>query len=348
MNSWTIHDGTRVTNEWQGYYAFEMNPRCIDPEHGYIYSANDWPDDLLKYSPDTNHTPQQYPGYYKPQYRADRIKALLQPENEWNLEKIKTLINDCKSEVDESILKSWLAILESSTLKNNPRFTQLKPLLTWDGEYNPDLVAPAIYNRMLYHSTRLAMEDEMGANLFSLFLTTHQFQRTIKVLHENSTSIWWDNVQTPTRETQAEVLAMAFEKTYNELSESLGSNPKHWTWNQCASLELKHPLGEVALFRPIFNIGKREIWGGNETIHQSGFYLDSTSYAKVFFGSQMRTIVDFADVENGLNITPSGQSGHVMSPHYDDQAELYAQRSFRRQTLQINKAWRKLILSNEE
>ena len=325
-----------------------MNPRCIDPAQGYIYSANDWPDDLLKYSRDTNHTALHYPGYYKPQYRADRIQALLKPENEWTLEKMRSLINDCRSEVDESILKTWLTILESSSLQNDARFAKLKPMLAWDGEYNPELVAPTVYNRILYHSSRLAMEDEMGANLFSLFLTTHQFQRTIKVLHENPANIWWDNVHTPTRETQAEVLAMAFEKTYNELSETFGNNPKQWTWSRSASLELKHPLGEVALFRPIFNIGKHEVWGGNETIHQSGFYLDSTSYAKVFFGSQMRTMVDFADVENGLNITPSGQSGHVLSRHYDDQAELYAQRSFRSQTLRINNDWRKLLLSNKQ
>ena len=261
---------------------------------------------------------------------------------------MKSLINDCRSEVDETILKSWLTILESSTLQNDARFAQLKPMLAWDGEYYPQLVAPTVFNRMLYHSSRLAMEDEMGANLFSLFLTTHQFQRTIKVLNENQASIWWDNVHTSARETQAEVLALAFEKTYTELSESFGNNPQKWTWHQCASLELKHPLGEVALLRPLFNISKREVWGGNETIHQSGFYLDSTSHAKVFFGSQMRTMIDFADVENGLNITPSGQSGHVLSRHYDDQAKLYAQRSFRSQTLLINKDWRKLLLVNKQ
>jgi penicillin amidase len=59
----------------------------------------------------------------------------------------------------------------------------------------------------------------------------------------------------------------------------------------------------------------------------------------------MRTMVDFSDVENGLNITPSGQSGHLLSPHYDDQAELYAQRKFREQSLTTHEKWRKLILT---
>ncbi len=342
MNSWTIHNGTTRANEWKGFYPFEMNPRCIDPEQGFIYSANDWPDDLLKYDTDSNHKPLFYPGYYKPQYRADRIRTLLEPENEWTLEKMKALINDSKSDVDESIWIAWQPILAEA---NPEHYSELKPHLIWNGEYSPQLVAPTLFNRILYHSMRLAMEDEMGPELFRLFLTTHQFQRSVKVLQENPQSIWWDNVNTPSKETRADVLGAAFEKAYSELKSTFGNQPESWTWENSAYLELKHPLGEVAALRPIFNIGKREVWGGNETIHQSGFYLDSTSYAKVFFGSQMRTMVDFSDVENGLNITPSGQSGHLLSPHYDDQAELYAQRKFREQSLTTREKWRKLILT---
>ena len=152
-------------------------------------------------------------------------------------------------------------------------------------------------------------------------------------------------MKTPSLETQTDILAAAFDLAYLELKSTFGEKTENWTWENAAYVELKHPLGEVAALRPLFNIGKREVWGGNETIHQSGFYLDSTSYAKVFFGSQMRTMVDFADVENGLNITPSGQSGHLLSPHYDDQAELYAQRQFREQTLTIREGWRKLVFT---
>lgn len=343
-NSWTIADGTQSTNEWKGYYPFAMNPRCIDPAIGFIYSANDWPEDLLKYSGDTSAAPLYYPGYYKPQYRADRIRHLLAPENSWTLEKMKGMINDCRSEVDEQLMHKWLTMLEQSELNSDERFLQLKEHLRWNGEYDPSLVGPTLFNRILYHSLRLAMTDEIGKDLFNMFLTTHQFQRTIKALNEQPQSPWWDNIQTTQKETQPEILRAAFDAAYSELRQSFGNNPQHWTWGKSASVELKHPLGEVAALKPLFSLSKREVWGGNETIHQSGFYLDSTSYAKVFFGSQMRTMIDFADVENGLNITPSGQSGHLMSDHYDDQAPIYAKREFRAQSLNTVSCRKKLIL----
>lgn len=344
INSWTILDGTQSTSEWKGFYPFAMNPRCIDPESGFIYSANDWPDDLLKYSGDTSATPLFYPGYYKPQYRADRIRTLLTPENAWTLEKMKGMINDCRNEVDEALMKNWVGVLSQTDLKTDERFLQVKEHFNWNGEYDPSMVGPTLFNRILYHSMHLAMTDEIGKDLFSLFLTTHQFQRSIKALNEQPESPWWDNVQTTQKETQTEILRAAFEAAYTELSASFGDNPQHWTWGKSAVVELKHPLGEVAALRPLFSLPKREVWGGNETIHASGFYLDSTSYAKVFYGSQMRTMVDFADVENGLNITPSGQSGHLMSDHYDDQAPLYAKREFRAQSLNTASCRKKLML----
>jgi len=234
--------------------------------------------------------------------------------------------------------------LQQSNLKDDARLKKAQQYLNWDGEYNPSLVAPTLFNRILYHSMRLAMEDEIGKQLFNLFLTTHQFQRSIKALNDQPESPWWDNIHTVQRETRQDILAAAFEAAYTEMSETFGPNPEHWTWGKSAYVELKHPLGEVAALRPLFSLAKREVWGGNETIHQSGFYHDSTSYAKVFFGSQMRTMIDFADVENGLNITPSGQSGHLMSEHYDDQAAIYARREFRPQTLNTANCRKKLRL----
>lgn len=36
-------------------------------------------------------------------------------------------------------------------------------------------------------------------------------------------------------------------------------------------------------------------------------------------------VVDFADAAHGTSVLPTGQSGHRASPHYADQAELFAQ-----------------------
>jgi penicillin amidase len=191
------------------------------------------------------------------------------------------------------------------------------------------MVQPTFFNGMLYHTLHDAFVDELGESRFKLFLETHQIQRAYGYLMFNDSSVWWDIKGTPNVESRAEIFEMAFNKTIKQLSQKWGSDPAMWTWSNTSSVEIKHPLGEVALLRPLFNLGPSPVFGGNESIRQAGYYLDSTLENKVFFGSQMRIIVDFHHPDSALNIAPAGQSGHLLSPHYDDQFAMYLQGKFR-------------------
>jgi penicillin G amidase len=328
VNSWTILDGASGADDPLGYYPFDKNPSCINPEWGYIYSANDWPqaigmgsDSLL-----------WYPGYYKPQYRADRIRSLLEGQTEWDYESMKKVMTDEVNVADSELMAKWLQILsKDKKWKEDANNLLYSELFDWNGSYNPINPSPALFNYMLYEYLHLAMEDEMGADNFNLFLSTHQVQRTQELLMEHPESRWWDNVNTEAIENQSQIIHQAYSNAIGKLTKKFGSSHKVWNWRKVCTLELKHPMGEVKWFRPLFNIGPDEVFGSNETILQSGFKLDSTGEYKVYFGSQMRIIVDFAQTDSALNITPSGQSGHLMSEHYSDQHDLYMSRQFRTQ-----------------
>lgn len=328
VNSWTVLNGSNGEDDPLGYYPFELNPRCINPEKGYIYSANDWPQAIADSTATTGMV--WYPGYYKPQYRADRIRELLEKRNDWDLTTMQEVMTDSRN-IADSMLMSWFAneLDGVNAINDSVYFDQFNFLLDWDGSYDPSLSQPTLFNAMLYNYLHLAMGDELGEDRFKLFLQTHQQQRTQNLLFDKKDSKWWDDIHTEKKETRQDIIYAAYCKAIEQLREAYGSNPKVWTWRKACQLELKHPLGEVALFRPFFNVGPQSVYGGNETILQSGFKLDSTGHCKVFFGSQMRIMVDFANVDSSLNITPAGQSGHVMSDHYKDQFDLYCNRKFR-------------------
>ena len=63
------------------------------------------------------------------------------------------------------------------------------------------------------------------------------------------------------------------------------------------------------------------------------FLLNANGQYPVKFGSAMRIILDFEDIENSWSVLPTGQSGNVTSPHYDDQTELFNQGNFRKQMM---------------
>ena len=64
-------------------------------------------------------------------------------------------------------------------------------------------------------------------------------------------------------------------------------------------------------------------------------------------GPALRRIIDFGDMEHSVSVLPSGQSGNFMSPHYGDQAEMFAKGEFRLQMTnkdEIKKIGKKLVL----
>jgi penicillin amidase len=324
-NPWTILNGQDERSIAWEYFDFQDNPRSVNPPQHYIYSANDWPGAIQ-----TDSTPLWYPGYYKPQYRADRINELIKEEEQWNAEGMMNLQNDVINPMDAKV---WMEMMRYCPQEIQNEISE--DARNWQGQYLPHLTGPSLFNTMLYYSMRYAMQDEIGSQRFELFLTNHQMQRAYGKLLFLDASPWWDNVSTSEKESRSAILEKAWRKTIEVLKTEYGEDEEQWKWSETAHLQIQHPLGKVAILKPFLNLDEHEIFGGNETIHQSGFYLDSTAHFKVFFGSQMRIIVDFCDVRNCWNITPSGQSGHFLSPHYDDQSEDYHHQKFRPQTMSM-------------
>jgi penicillin amidase len=168
------------------------------------------------------------------------------------------------------------------------------------------------------------MADELGEENFGRFLSTHVVKSSTLIFMLNDSSLWWNNVNTTEMlESRVTVFESAFEKTLLELYAQLGPDMQTWTWSRVHFLEHKHPVGEQAPLNHLFNVGPFPAPGGPEVLCQMGFDLNGTGVYRTRYGAAMRNTVDFADPLHALNVLPTGQSAHVNSPHYDDQAPLY-------------------------
>jgi penicillin amidase len=86
INSYVILDGSSGQDEWLGYLDFDQNPQILNPEKGFLYTANNQPEDMGT---------GLIPGYYVPSNRAKRINELLDnPKKDWTAESLRPLIND--------------------------------------------------------------------------------------------------------------------------------------------------------------------------------------------------------------------------------------------------------------
>lgn len=88
-----------------------------------------------------------------------------------------------------------------------------------------------------------------------------------------------------------------------------------------------HPLGSVSLLG-FLNRGPYYLPGGKGTVLAAGF--PSIESFDINLSSTFRMIIDFFDFSNSLMVNSSGQSGHFMSPYYDDQIPLYVNLQYRK------------------
>lgn len=324
VNSKLIQDGSNGEVHPIGYYSFAENPKIVDPECGFIFSANE------QIPPLADGT--FYPGYYKPHFRSVRIQEQLDKRSDWDTESLKELITDITSPEDAENLREMVKRLDMNQLQ--PDMADLASRLEqWTGLHGMENFEPVVYYKWAYHFMRMAMEDETGAEDFEAFLGTHWFRRALATMIRDAESPWWNDVNTPEQENQKDLLTRSFLLSYQELGTQLGMNTSDWKWGQVRHLLPEHPMGKVWPLGLLFNCGPRTIGGGDETLNHSGFRFSGDGFYEITGGPQMRIVHDLSNPDNSWSILPGGQSGNPFSRHYSDQFDDYCSNRFRHRVM---------------
>lgn len=316
-------NGADGMQEITRYLDFSENPQAINPKWNYVYSANNQPDSVNNIL---------YPGYYLPEDRAKRIVNLLESKNDWNQKSVATMITDVTSSTAPMFVKEFLKYISLANLTKNEQ-EAIEILKNWKGDFQLNGIAPTIYTKMIYHYLQFTFEDEMGKDTFEKLLNTHFMKVEIGHHLMKKDSPWWDDINTPTTERKAEILNKAFTQSIQSLEKQLGSNINKWMWKKVHTIEHPHTMGKIALLRPFFNVGPFEINGSSEVINNLQFPLTENGLYKVNAGPSSRRVIDFSDVENAVNISPTGQSGNIFSKHYADQSKMFVNGQFRKMKL---------------
>ncbi len=339
VNTNFILDGASGKDEIKEFLDFSKNPKAINPSWNYLYSANNQPEAIDGFL---------YPGYYLPEDRAKRINTLLAPKNNWTKQDVSKMILDNQSSTAQEVVKNLLSEVNYGSLSLNEKkaFDLLK---SWKATNNSQEIAPTIFNKWVFVYLKNTFKDEMGADDFKMFLTTHIMKQIIAAQLKNENSPWWDDISTKnSKENKKQIIAKSFHEAISNLEKQLGTNTNSWTWGKVHTLEHQHPMGKVAALRKFFNVGPFQVSGTNEVINNQIFSYNENGEYNVIAGPSTRRIIDFSDIENSWSILPTGQSGNPMSKHYNDQAEMYNAGKFRKMKLnkqEIIKTSTKLVFT---
>lgn len=318
VNPRFLLDGASGKEDVLGFYPFDKNPKSINPASGYINTSNNEPPPVDGIT---------YPGYYFPGYRARRVKQLILSQPKWTVNEMKRIQLDVFSQRDLNM--SQLILKNSGKHDFNSTFVQA--LNNWDGEYHRSSTGAVIYTQMLYFIFRDAMEDEVGSKTFNKLCSSMLLKGNIETLFTDSTSVWWDNVNTKKVETRSDIFNRAFAETERALKNQLGDTVQKWKWGHVHQLLNMSPIGRKPPFDHYFNVGPFPISGSNGVVDKEAFAYNKNGVYPVTSGPALRFLIDFANTHKAISVIPTGQSGNVLSPHYADQAKLFVNGKYRPQ-----------------
>lgn len=308
-----VLDGTDLSQVQRDWLPFDKNPKAINPSKGYLFTSNVQPEAV---------DGDLYLGYYLPKDRAVAINKGIESKNKLSVSDMKSLANSHTNTVALENIKALAYGIDIDKLSEF-ELAVLDRLVQWKGNHALDQIGPTIYYKLTFRLWKNTFEDELGTEDFKDFVNSNLLKRTQNKYLKNQQSVWWDNVNTPKKETFNNIVTTSFQSSVLELKEALGATIDEWKWSKVHTVTYEHALAKMDLLKKILNVGPFPMVGGNETVNNLMFDYTEGNDFKISAGPSTRRIIDFSDIENSYSVTPTGQSGNFLSPFYNNQTEYY-------------------------
>ncbi|MEJ7741567.1 MAG: penicillin acylase family protein [Nocardioidaceae bacterium] len=297
--------------EWDDdYVPYDALPSVLDPDDGYVITANqavvddDYPYHL---GSSTDYG-----------YRAQRIRTLLQEDDSLTVEDMAAIQLDTYSELAEKATP----MLRKIALPSNYYRQGQRTLAQWDFHADADSAGAAYFSMVWAFVLELTFADELPVD--SLPNGDSRWWAVMeKLLEEPRNSFWDDVVTTDKRETRDEILQLAMIAGRDELTRQTSRRASDWQWGNLHTLTLRNqPLGSKgspAAF--LFNRGHYELAGGPSIVNAT--HYDPTEGFEVTALPSMRMVIPLDDLDASTWVNLTGASGHAYHDNYTDQTQLW-------------------------
>lgn len=312
--------GWRIENRWRGYAPYASNPQFVQPRGGILGNTNN----KLLDRPFPNHISF----LWGDSQRINRWQKLMQNRQVHTRDSFIEAQLDTVSFTARSLLPligADLWFTEQAAPDGTPerqRQIALALLADWNGEMNEHLPEPLIYAAWLRALQKRLIADELGplADEFP-----HVQPLFIERVYRNidGASVWCDIRQSAPIETCTDMSRLALDDALVWITERYGSTLESLRWGDAHQATHDHPtLGKIPLLSYFVNI-RQSTSGGDNTLLRGRTSGTGADPFQNVHGAAYRGVYDFADPDSSVFITSTGQSGHFLSRHYDDLAQLW-------------------------
>lgn len=312
--------GWRIENRWQGRAPYASNPEFVRPRGGILGNTNN----KILERPFPNHISYEWGDTQ----RVNRWQRLMQSRQ------VHTRNSFIEAQLDpvSFTARSLLPLIGADLwftgqaapdgTPERQRQIALSLLADWNGEMNEHLPEPLIYAAWLRALQKRLIDDELGP-------LAPAFQHVEPVFIErvyrdiDGAGAWCDVRQSAPVETCTEMARLALDDALVWIGDKYGTALESLRWGDAHQATHDHPvLGDVPVLRYFVNIRQSTSGGDNTLLRGRSSGEDPDPFLNVH-GAGFRGVYDLADPDSSVFIISTGQSGHFLSRHYDDLAQLW-------------------------
>lgn len=319
---------------WGGYIPFDELPHVYNPPDGFIVSANDKKlDDTYPYFISDDWAPAD---------RARRIDQLIRAKvASGKLISIEDLQRMQRDQMDLGAQK-LLRLLKQIEVDGSDRRLALSHLRQWQGEMSEDSQGATIFMIWSQHLREQLFGARLGsywnrpeeARWLSEIVSNTSYEQIVEALDGSVTG--WCGSSEPSERSCESVLTSTLDLTIANLKKLKGDDIDAWRWGDLHTAVYAHvPFSRAQLLAPFFE--RRIPHGGSATtIDVAHARFDATSGYDQAVGASFRQIVQIGATSTHRYMNSTGQSGNVLSPHYDDMMDHFRDGTYQDVSLQAS------------
>jgi penicillin G amidase len=309
--------------EWTGTVPFAALPRTVDPEAGFVMTANNAITDA----------DQPYISYtFSQPWRAERLRSLLAENGS------PTAAGLAGMQADTVSLKArgWGTLLAGLGPFENTDAEAARGLLSgFDGDLAAGSAAALLYACFLRALAETLYRPLLGTRTWT-WLASGTLSPTLSMIRRWLGNDTWQLLGGPvppgtdnaaSRERVLSALPAALAAGWAAAVEAGGPDPAQWRWGDQHRAVRLHPLsgaGVPVQLSPDTAPHSAPMGGDADTIQAAGYAWQAGTPFTVTSLSVYRQVVDLADPGTASFVIPGGASGDPDSAHYGDQFERWA------------------------
>ncbi|MEO0571135.1 MAG: penicillin acylase family protein [Bacteroidota bacterium] len=295
------------SDTWLGFIPKEELPHKINPENGWVGTANHdtRPDDY----------PYYYSNHFSPFYRYERLKEVFTSSKKFEADDLWELIFDVKNMQAEKLVPIFVSSLE----KNTTTMDIALILTEWNKEDEIEEIGASVYNVLYNELLFLLLDDELPNELEGMYWENVYYwnQRLDSLMLSQHRFI--DNIETPQQETLSDIVIEAGLRAKEILTKKFGANQEDWKWGKLHTVYFYSPIKKEGFGSKLLGAELLPKQGSNQTLNRGGSLKNKEHNYETSWFSSFRMVADMNDDEKIMGVVSGGSAARIFHPYHKSQ-----------------------------